>query len=550
MRNKMIVVLLIVVILGSFLWWLHAIYRHVTTPVPRAGGHYIGALVGQPRYINPLLAHSSAVDQSLVQLVFDGLFHYDNEGLLQPDLAERYEVSDDAKKYTVYLRQNVQWHDGEPFTANDIVYTVGIAQNIAYSAVGVNNELRLLWQGMRVEKVDDHTVVFHLDQPNSFFLHSLVLGILPEHIWASTTPEQFRLSDYNQKPIGTGPYMFASFDTSSDLFSAYHLRAYDEYFKQRPYISRMTFRFYATRDAAAEAFRDGSVSGLVVDKQAHITMLRGKRVRQEVMQMPHYFAVFFNQSKSVPLAYDEVREALSRATDRDAIIRDVFGGMADKRLSPFADGVEGYMSDLQQPDYDVDSANVLLEEKGWKRGDDGIRAKGQDRLAFTLHISGDVEQFVKTADMLKAQWAAIGAEVNIVSHEKNDLETNTIKPRDYDALLYAHQMRFEPNLTPLWSSKEKNDPGLNYAMFSDKKMDDALALAVDSASADRRMDAYRQQQEQLKAESPAVFLCAPMIAYFQNDSIKDVTARKINTSYDRFTTVERWYIKQRRVLRK
>ncbi len=550
LQNKIIVVVLIAIIVGSFLWWLRAIYHYTTVPVPRSGGHYIGALVGQPRYLNPLLSHSSAVDQSLAQLIFDGLFHYDENGLLQPDLAERYEMSEDAKQYTVYLRHGVLWHDGEPFTANDVLYTVGIVQNIAYSAVGVNNDLRLLWQGVRVEKIDDYVVRFILEQPNSFFLHSLTLGMIPEHIWVATTPEQFRLSEYNQSPIGTGPYRAISFDVSNNLFTAYRLRANDHYFKSKPLITRITFRFYATRDEATTAFRDGTVSGVVVDKKEHIDLLRRKSVQEKSIQLPHYFAVFFNQSKSVPLAYDEVREALSRATNRDAIIRDVFSEMAMRRLSPFAVGVTGFDADVQQPDYDPESANILLEEKGWKRGNDGIRVKGQDRLAFALHISGDVEQFVKTAEMLRDQWTAVGADVQIVSHEKNDLETNTIKPRDYDALLYAHQMRFEPNLMPLWSSKEKNDPGMNYALFADKAMDDALLLAVESISAEDRMMAYKKQQEQLKAEDPAVFLFAPMIAYFQSDSIKGMTVQKVNTSYDRFTNVEKWYIKEKRVLKR
>ena len=550
LRNKMIVVALVAIMVGSFLWWMWEIYRYVTVPLPRTGGHYVGALVGQPRYINPLLSHSSTVDQSLVQMVFDGLFHYDESGLLQPDLAERYEASEDAKKYTVYLRHGVEWHDGEPFTARDVLYTVSVVQNIAYSAIGVNNELRLLWQGMRAEQTDDYTVVFTLDQPNAFFLHSLTLGILPEHIWTATTPEQFRLSEYNQKPIGTGPYKFINFNTSNNLFSSYHLRDNNRYFKGDPYITRVTLRFYATRDDAISAFRDGTVSGVAVDKKEHIDQLRRKNVQERSIQMPNYFAVFFNQSKSVPLAYDEVREALSRATDRDAIIRDVFSDMAVKRLSPFADGVVGYNADMQQPDYDPESANILLEEKGWKRGEDGIRVKGQDRLAFALHISGDVEQFVKTAEMLRDQWRAVGADVQIVSHEKNDLEANTIKPRDYDALLYAHQMRFEPNLMPLWSSKEKNDPGMNYALFADKAMDDALLRAVESGSAEERVDAYKQQQEQLKAEEPAVFLFSPTIAYFQSDSIKGMTVQKVNTSDDRFTNIEKWYIKEKRVLKK
>lgn len=531
----------------SFAWWAFSFYVYTTVAQPTYGGHYIEALVGQPRYINPFLARTSS-DYSLTHLVFNGLFEYDDEGMLQPDLAERIEISDDAKEFTAFLRQDVLWHDGERFDADDVLYTISIAQDIAFGAAGVGSDIRLLWQDVTVEKIDDFTIKFILKDSNAMFVYNLALGIIPQHIWQNIGAEQFQLAEYNQKPIGTGPYEFVDFDINKteDVIDSYKFRAFKNYYKGEPFITKITTHFYSTRSEAVAAYSQGKVSAVVIDKQEHLDLLSGDAQKQSI-ELPHYFALFFNQTKSVPLAYDEVREALSRATDRDAIIADVFGGDASVRYSPFAEGVVGYDSDAQQTSFDIESARVLLEEKGWKMEEDGVRAKGDDRLSILLHVSGDHEQFVRIAELLKAQWQEIGVELNIQEHEQSDLEKNIIQPRDYDAVLYAHQMRFEPNLLPLWHSKEKSDPGMNYALFADEKMDDALVNLLKTTSDDEKNNYYKIQQERLQAEVPAIFLFAPKISFMHSDAVKGIMVERVNASHERYAQIHTWYIKEKRI---
>jgi peptide/nickel transport system substrate-binding protein len=527
---------------------MFSVYHFMTTSQPTYGGQYTEAFVGQPRYINPLLSHSSSADRGLTKLIYSGLFDYDENGLLRPDLADRFEVSEDGKEYTVFLRQGALWHDQEPVLADDIIYTINIAKDIAYGAAGVSNEVRLAWSDVGVEKIDDYTVKFKLKESDSTFLHNLTLGLLPKHIWENITPEQFQLSEYNQKPIGSGPYEFVDVNINNDdeLISSYVLRSNEKYYKGQPFITKFMINFYPTRAEAVEAYGNGEVSAVIVDKQEYIEALE-QLAQKKSIELPHYFAVFFNQTKSVPLAYDEVREALSMATDREAIIRDVFVNNAQVRYSPFAEGVIGYNGEEQQNGLNVDEANKLLDEKGWKRGDDGIRAKDEDRLSFTIHINSGQEPIVRVAEILKNQWNLIGAEVKIQEHDANDLETNIIKPRDYDALLYAHQMRFEPNLLPLWHSKEKNDPGLNYALFDDEEMDNALVDLLKTQDTDKKNELYKKQQERLKKEVPAVFLFAPKLSFMYSDNIKGIDINKANLSYDRYANVYKWYIKEKRV---
>ncbi len=548
LRHKAIIIFLIVVIIGGFLWWFVSIYHFVTVSQPTYGGQYTEAFVGQPRYINPLLSHSSSADRGLTNLIFSGLFDYDENGLLRADIAERFEVSEDGKEYTVYLRQDVMWHDDEATTAEDVIFTINIAKDIAYGAAGVSNEMRLIWNDVRTEKVDDYTVKFILNEANSTFLHNLTLGLIPKHIWENIGPEQFQLAEYNQKPIGTGAYEFVDLDIDEvdDLISSYVLRSNENYYKGKAFITKFVINFYPTRAEAVGAYNNGEVSAVIVDKKEHIDAL-SEIAQKKSIELPHYFAIFFNQTKSVPLAFDEVREALSRATDRDAIVQEIFSDNAQSRYSPFADGIVGFNADEQQPGFDRDSANALLDEKGWEKGDDGIRSKGDARLSFTLHINASQDALVRVAEILQNQWKEIGAELHIQEHDKGNLETNIIKPRDYDALLYAHQMRFEPNLLSLWHSKEKDDPGVNYALFDDKEMDESLTNLLAIQNNDDKNELYKKQQQRLKGEIPAIFLFAPKLSFMYSDSIKDVQVNRANLSCDRYTNVQSWYIKEKRV---
>ncbi|MEN8252502.1 MAG: peptide ABC transporter substrate-binding protein [Patescibacteria group bacterium] len=529
---------------------MSSIFHFVTIPQANYGGHYKEAFAGQPRFINPLLAYSSSADRGLTKLVFAGLFDYDNEGVLRPDIAERFEVSEDLKEYTVFLHKDVKWHDSENLTADDVIFTIDMVKNIEYGAVGVSNDIRLAWHDVKIEKIDDHSIKFILNEEDNTFLHNLTLGLLPKHIWESVSPEQFQLSQYNQEPIGAGPYEFVNVDinTEDDLISSYTLRSNENYHKDVPFITKFSINFYPTRGEAVEAFRNGEVSAVIVEKEEHISAL-GEIAQQKSIESPHYFAIFFNQSKSIPLAFDEVREALMLSTDRDAIIKDIFNEQnASARYSPFVENMIGFDENLQQSSVDVAGANAVLDEKGWERDEDGIRKKDDTRLEFTLQVSQSHEQLKRVATSLKEQWKNIGIEMHIEEHEGEYLSMNIIKPRDYDAILYGHQMRFDdPNLLPLWHSREKDDPGVNYAMFKDEEMNSALVDTLKKNNDDERVELYKKQQERLKNEIPAIFLFAQNLSFMYSDNIKNVNVNRVNTSYDRYADVNKWYIKEKRI---
>ncbi|MFZ2300219.1 MAG: ABC transporter substrate-binding protein [Candidatus Moraniibacteriota bacterium] len=543
LRDRILVSFFSAVALGALLFWLGALYMASTVPVPAIGGEYTEGIAAQPRYINPILSQTSGADADLVQLVYSGLFGYDASGALIKRLVADYDVSEDGKLYTVTLRQGAKWHDGEEVTADDVLFTVQAIQNPAYKS-----PLRSNWLSVDAATVDRYTLTFTLKKAYFGFLENLTLGILPKHIWENIAPENFLLADYNLAPIGSGPYSFfdSKKDSSGNMLS-YELRAWSEYFDGAPYISRIIFHFYPDETALIDAYNRKEVLGINSVRPENLSALEERKsTRIYEIAIPRIFAVFFNKTKSVALAYDEVREALSYATDRDAIIRDVLLGKGQPAYTAILPFMSGYADDLALPRFDIGKANALLDEKGWKRGEDGIRAKDGVVLQFELTVP-DWPELARTAESIRTQWEQAGARITVSVLSAADLQQKAIRPREYQALLFGEAAMLESDPYSFWHSSQKNDPGLNLALFDDKDADDTLATLREELNPDRQREKYRAFQEILYKEHPAVFLYAPAYLYVVNGAVKGIEVENIDAAAFRLSNIEEWYIQTKRV---
>ena len=543
LRDRILVSFFAVVAFGALLFWLGALYMASTRSIPAIGGEYTEGIAAQPRYINPILSQTSGADADLAQLVYSGLFGYDASGALIKRLVADYSVSEDGKLYTVTLRQGAKWHDGEEVTADDVSFTVSAIQNPAYKS-----PLRSNWLSVDVATVDRYTLTFTLKKAYFGFLENLTLGILPKHIWENIAPENFLLADYNLAPIGSGPYSFfeSKKDSSGNMLS-YELRAWSEYFDGAPYISRITFHFYPDETALIDAYNRKEVLGINSVRPENLSALEERKsTRIYEIAIPRIFAVFFNKTKSVALAYDEVREAFSYATDRDAIIRDILFGKGQPAYTAILPFMSGYADDLVLPRFDIGKANTLLDEKGWKRGEDGIRAKDGVVLQFELTVP-DWPELVRTAESIRTQWEQAGARITVSVLSAADLQQKAIRPRDYQALLFGEAAMLESDPYSFWHSSQKNDPGLNLALFDDKNADDTLATLREELNPDRQQTKYRAFQEILYKENPAVFLYAPTYLYVVNSTVKGIDVKNIDAAAFRLSNIEEWHIKTKRI---
>lgn len=527
----------------ALFFWVGKVFLSLTRESPDFGGIYSEGIIGQPSYINPLLSESNEVDAAISKIVYSGLLKNDKDGQLINDLAERYDISEDSKEYTFYIKKGVKWHDGLELTANDIMFTVNILRDPLFKS-----SLRQDWQGVRIEKIDDFTVKFILENPYFGFLENLTLGILPEHIWKNIDHEKFHLVKYNLEPVGTGPYKYTSYHKDSDgNILDYKINSFKDYFQGSPFIEEINFSFYSNEQYLMDAYNSKKISGIsnISSQNGNLDMFRKNTSLYEV-KIPWSFSVFFNKNKSVPLANKEVRMAIDLATDKKQMIDNVLAGKAVVLEAPFFTGTEEFNATLERNNFNVEKAVKVLEDAKWMLGEDGIRVKDGVKMEFKL-LTVDSPDLVKTAEILKEQWSKIGASVSIESLGFSDIQQNYIKPREYDAILVGQDSSFNVDPYSFWHSSQKKDPGLNLALFDDEAADKLIEEARAEANRGERINKYYKFQEIIRDQVPAVFLFSPYYLYVVDSKIKGVEIEKINSSQFRFSNINKWYIKTKRV---
>ncbi|MEK9170797.1 MAG: ABC transporter substrate-binding protein, partial [Patescibacteria group bacterium] len=270
-KEKIWLGIFFVIILFSISFLIGNFYRGQTKEISASGGTYVEAASESPHNLNPLLATNDS-DRDFSRLIFSSLLKYNEKSEFVPDLAASYALSKDRKVYTIKLKDRVFWHDGEPFSASDVVFTVNAVQNHEY-----NSPLRISWQGVKVEALNENTVILTLKTPYSAFVENLaLLGILPKHVWSKVMPQNFPLADFNIKPIGTGPYRFVKLQ--KDLLgkiTSVNLTANSDYFASPPLIKNLIFKFYLSEEEAVSAFNRKEADGLLLQTAQNKNQLRG-----------------------------------------------------------------------------------------------------------------------------------------------------------------------------------------------------------------------------------------------------------------------------------
>lgn len=540
-------------LLGTFLlllfvgaaWGIGSLLRATTTVIPAAGGTLVEGMVGQPRFVLPILAATNDVDADLSRLLYNGLLTVDERGELVGDLAETIEPSEDGKQYTVRLRAGVVWHDGAPFTTDDVLLTFSLIRDPA-----AKSPLATAFQGVTVKKADDRTIHFLLEEPYAPFPSALTVGILPAHLWGEIPPQGLALSERALRPIGTGPFQFKKLrrmELSGEV-REYRLARNSRYHRGAPLLDGITVKFFATADDLLRALRRGDVQSAGPLSPASVPELaRSRALTIRRLRLPQYFAVFFNQAKSAPVSDPAVRRALSAATDRPRLIAEALHGEGVAVETPFPAGIFGHAPDVATTPLDVERAKQNLEEAGWKDLDgDGTREKDGTPLAFTL-VTSDWLEYVATANLLVEQWRQIGVAVSVQSAASGTLQADILRPRDYEALLYGEVLGSDPDPYPFWHSTQTRDPGLNLALFKDRDADRLLEEARKTTDREARRAAYRKFQERLIEEVPAIFLYSPTLAYALPAKLAGTFLESASLPADRFAAVQTWHLKTRRV---
>ncbi len=374
--------MLLVLFLGSFLFLASHIYITYTVVTPARGGQVTEGMVGSPRFLNPVYAEVNDIDRSLSQLLFSGLLRYDNDGNLAYDLAENYSVSEGGRVFEVNLKDNVRWHDGYGFDADDILFTIQTIQDPRYKS-----PVRANWVGVNVQKVSPLKVRFVLKDPFASFPERLTLKILPKHVWEEISPENFALSIYNLQPIGTGPYRLVDVKrTKSGSVSEIQLRANSRYHLLGPYIEKLVFKFFETEEELLREADAGKLQSFSLINPAP-SRFRNPALKLYEFSLPRSYSLFFNLEANSPVAEKNVRKALALGIDQQELNKKVFAGNAILLSSLLRPDLFLFTNPPIQ-DKDIAKAFTLLQEEGYQKTEQGNLVK----VAVSSEFSTDLRR--------------------------------------------------------------------------------------------------------------------------------------------------------------
>lgn len=543
--EKIIFFIFLLIFIVSFSVILWRLNNAFSVSLPDEGGTIREGVIGTTRFLNPLLAVSDA-DRDMVALIYSGLMRPDNKGGLIYDLAEHYEVSENGLEYTFVLKPDLKWSDGATITSNDIIFTIQQAKDLT-----LKSPKRIGWEGVEVEKIDDRTVKFKLQKPYTPFLENTTLGIIPKHLWKDASSELMSFSELNIKPIGSGPFKIKNLERDpSGIINSYTLVPNPKFALGKPYIQKLVLKFYPSESKLTEAYRKGDIESISAVPPEMVNEIKKINSKIQIFSLPRVFGIFFNQNNAKAFTQKEVREALNLATDKKKLIDEVLRGLGTEINSPIPPGSFGAL-EKKESVYSLEKAKGLLEKKGWKPNEQGFLIKEIKKetlnLSFAISTS-NVAELKKAAELIKSMWEKLGARIEIRVFEIGDLNQNIIRPRKYDALLFGEIVGRDPDPFVFWHSSQRNDPGLNIALYTNLATDKILEESRTTLDLNKRKELYQKFQEEIEKDVPAVFLYSPYFIYIVPNDLRGMEdVEYIVISSERFSQIYKWYIKTNKV---
>ena len=534
-------VILFGLMIAGVLYQTRVLGRYYLEPTPSPGGIYTEGIVGTFTNVSPLYATGS-VDGSVERLVFSGLFKSDQRNRLVGDLAKSYTLDESGTVYTVTLKENLVWHDGQPLTSADVVYTYQMIQN-----PDAKSPLASSWQGIKVEAPNKKTVVFTLPSILSAFPYSLTNGIVPKHILKDTPPSQLRSSPFNTRdPVGSGPFKWKAVEVVSANPDAREQRIAlvpnEQYVGGAPKLDQFIMRSFATEERLRSALEKREVSAAAGLTDVPDSLENDEATRSFNVPLTNQVMVFFKTSADV-LADIQVRRGLVQGSN----VGEILANLEQPVLpiyGPLLRGQIGYDPTVKQQTNNKDQAKKILDDAGWKVGAKGIRAKDKQQLSFRL-TTQDNPVYLKVANDLKAQWKELGVDVMIVPLQDQELQSALVG-HTYDALLYGIAIGADPDVFAFWHSTQADSRSatrLNFSEYKSPVADKALEGGRTRSEEAARAAKYKPFLDAWQQDTPALALYQPRYLYVVRDALYGMNPTSMNSGADRFNNVENWMIR-------
>ena len=464
---------------------------------------------------------------------------------MAPGLAASYAVSKDGKTYTIKLKDGIKWHDGKPFTSNDVIFTINAVQNPEY-----NSPLRTSWQGVKAEAPDKSTVVITLKTPYAAFTENLaMLGILPEHIWIKVLQKNFPLADFNLKPIGTGPYRFVKLQKDSlGKIISINLAAYSGYHNGSPMIENIMLKFYSSEEEAVSAYNRKEANGILLQTAQNKSQVRGLSNSQFFsLSSLRIYGLFFNTEHKL-LGADYVRKALNYAVNRQEILEKLLLNEGKIAIGPIPPTLPGSSPNLNGYSYDPQKTAEILEKNKWIKNDNGFYEKkiGKDKEATPLKFTiTTIKSMQLVATLIRDYLKNVDVDVDLKIIPIGELQKN-FRDKSYDAILIGESYTAAADPYVFWHGAAIKEQGLNLALYNNIKANKILEDVRQIADPTKRAIKLEEFQKLVLNDAPAIFLYSPNYIYAMNSAVKNVNFGNLVIPSNRFSKVNDWYIETER----
>jgi len=469
----------------------------------KQGGQLVYASLQEPDTLNPLLSDFQTTAE-VSSLIFSGLVETNDKGQWIADLAsdvptlQNGGVSQDGLTITYKLRSGVTWHDGTPFTAEDVKFTWQTIMNYKINIVSRDGYEKI----KAIETPDQHTVVIRFNEYYENYL-SLFHTILPKH--SLENAGDINKAAFNRVPVGTGPFKFREWR----LGEAIVLDANPTYFRGKPKLDSIIYKVIPDNNILLAQLKNGDIdiaNNLAFAQLDQVKDLDG----METVITPNMVWEHLDFNLDIPLFQDvQVRRAIALGIDKQAIVANVLKNAAVPAIGDQSPLSWGYNPGLQLEARDINAARTLLVQAGWTLGEDGIFVKDKRRLAFTISYPGGNKSRETVARVISQQLKEVGIAVEIRSIDAKIFFDTTLKKRDFEAAMYAWVADVDPDNSSLWHSKKIPNPnnayvGKNYPGWRNAEVDALLEQAAWSLDTEGRKQQYYRLQDIIVQECPII----------------------------------------------
>lgn len=452
--------------------------------------------------INPALYEHGEINS----LLFNGLTAHDKDNKVVPCLAESWEFDKETNAYTFKLRNDVVWHDGEKFSAEDVKFTLETIMNPDNASEIASNYEDIT----NIEVIDETNIKITLKAPNTAMLDYLTIGILPKHVLEG---KDIATAEFNQNPIGTGPFKLQQWDKGQSIT----LEKNADYFVKEPGLDKVVFKIVEDANAKALQLKSGELDLAQITPKDMSIFEGNKDFNIDVMKTADYRGILYNFNAPLFKNNKELPNALSYAIDREAIIDSVLLGNGYSAYSPLQAGPYNN-PDIEKFDYNPEKAKSELETAGWKLNSEGIYEKNGTKLSFEI-VCGQGDQVrIDMANICAQQFKEIGVDAKVVVNAKIDWENQ-------DSYLIGWGSPFDPDdhTYKVFGS----DKGSNFSSYSNTKVDELLQKARETEDEEQKLQYYKEFQAEMAKDLPYTFIAYINAIYVGKANILGLTPETV-----------------------